>query len=171
MSNTASLAELMKEAARLRDEGHSIVTFSPKVNAFRSKVFPPDHQLSEARLCGTDPPLWRPLLAAQQAHDAGHIVNGHMHHAQSDVWLATLLLPAQVFLPLTRLCRNECGYCTFATPPAAGRRAYMTLEEILSIARAGAAQGCTEALFTLGDAHETRNTAEVSQRQTPQVSA
>jgi len=57
---------------------------------------------------------------------------------------------AQVFIPLTRLCRDACGYCTFAQPPARGRRAYMTLEEVLSVARLGAAQGCCEALFTLG---------------------
>lgn len=55
-----------------------------------------------------------------------------------------------MFLPLTRLCRNSCGYCTFALDPAPGRRAYMTLDEIVAIARTGAAQGCTEALFTLG---------------------
>ncbi|KAK9805644.1 hypothetical protein WJX72_009860 [[Myrmecia] bisecta] len=60
----------------------------------------------------------------------------------------------KVFLPLTRLCRDSCGYCTFALPPSPGRRAYMTLEEILEVARAGAQQGCTEALFTLGDKPE-----------------
>lgn len=47
-------------------------------------------------------------------------------------------------------CPHSCGYCTFATPPAPGRRAYMTLEEVLAVARLGAEQGCTEALFTLG---------------------
>ena len=61
------------------------------------------------------------------------------------------LVPEQVFLPLTRLCRDACGYCTFAQPPVLGRRCYMTLEEVLQVARLGAAQGCTEALFTLGE--------------------
>ena len=56
----------------------------------------------------------------------------------------------KVFLPLTRLCRDTCGYCTFAQSPKPGIRAYMTLEEVLAIAETGAAQGCTEALFTLG---------------------
>lgn len=56
----------------------------------------------------------------------------------------------QVFIPLTRVCRDACGYCTFALPPTSGRRCYMTLAEVLSVARLGAAQGCTEALFTLG---------------------
>lgn len=44
----------------------------------------------------------------------------------------------------------SCGYCTFATPPTPGRRAYMTLDEVLAVARLGAEQGCTEALLTLG---------------------
>ncbi len=57
----------------------------------------------------------------------------------------------QVFLPLTRLCRDACGYCTFAQPPRPGRRCYMTIDEMVDIARAGAAHGCTEALFTLGE--------------------
>ena len=57
----------------------------------------------------------------------------------------------QVFLPLTRLCRDACGYCTFAQPPRAGRRCYMTVDEMVDIARAGAELGCTEALFTLGE--------------------
>ena len=57
----------------------------------------------------------------------------------------------QVFIPLTRLCQDACGYCTFAQPPAPGRRCYMTLQEVLQVARTGAAQGCTEALFTLGE--------------------
>ena len=56
-----------------------------------------------------------------------------------------------MFLPLTRLCRDSCGYCTFAQPPVPGQRAYMLLEEILEVAREGAAHGCTEALFTLGE--------------------
>ncbi len=58
--------------------------------------------------------------------------------------------PPQVFIPLTRLCRDSCGYCTFAQPPAAGRRCYMSIEEVVAVARLGAAQGCCEALFTLG---------------------
>ncbi len=62
----------------------------------------------------------------------------------------------KVFIPLTKLCRDVCHYCTFAHPPRAGARAYLTAEEVLSIARAGAAAGCTEALFTLGDKPELR---------------
>lgn len=46
---------------------------------------------------------------------------------------------------------RSCGYCTFAMPPAPGRRAYMTLDEVMAVARLGAEAGCTEALFTLGE--------------------
>src|SRR5687767_4608105 len=62
----------------------------------------------------------------------------------------------KVFVPLTTLCRDVCGYCTFARPPRRGERAFMSEEEVLEIARAGAAAGCREALFTLGDKPELR---------------
>ena len=62
----------------------------------------------------------------------------------------------KVFIPLTTLCRDVCGYCTFARPPRRGERAFMTEDEVLEVARAGAAAGCREALFTLGDKPEAR---------------
>ena len=62
----------------------------------------------------------------------------------------------KVFVPLTTLCRDVCGYCTFARPPRRGQRAYMGLDEVVEIARAGASAGCHEALFTLGDKPELR---------------
>ncbi|PLS80204.1 MAG: 7,8-didemethyl-8-hydroxy-5-deazariboflavin synthase [Chloroflexi bacterium] len=62
----------------------------------------------------------------------------------------------KVFIPLTQLCRDVCHYCTFAHPPRPGQRAYLTGDEVLAIARAGAAAGCKEALFTLGDKPERR---------------
>ncbi len=62
----------------------------------------------------------------------------------------------KVFIPLTTLCRDVCHYCTFATSPKAGVRAYLTADEVLAIARAGAVTGCQEALFTLGDKPELR---------------
>ena len=62
----------------------------------------------------------------------------------------------KVFIPLTRLCRDVCHYCTFAQPPRRGARAYLTPEEVLAIARRGQAAGCQEALFTLGDKPELR---------------
>jgi FO synthase len=62
----------------------------------------------------------------------------------------------KVFIPLTKLCRDVCHYCTFAAPPRRGERAYMSIEEVLEVARAGRAAGCREALFTLGDKPELR---------------
>ena len=62
----------------------------------------------------------------------------------------------KVFIPLTQLCRDNCGYCTFAGPPRPGERAYLSPEAVLDVARAGAAAGCKEALFTLGDKPEKR---------------
>ena len=62
----------------------------------------------------------------------------------------------KVFIPLTKLCRDVCHYCTFARPPIPGRKAYMTIDEVLEVARAGAEAGCREALFTLGDKPELR---------------
>ncbi len=61
----------------------------------------------------------------------------------------------KVFIPLTQLCRDLCHYCTFSRAKP-GQRAFMTPEEVLAVARAGAAAGCTEALFTLGDKPELR---------------
>ncbi len=62
----------------------------------------------------------------------------------------------KVFIPLTKLCRDRCGYCTFAQPPARLESPYMTSEEVLGVARQGAEQGCHEALFTLGERPELR---------------
>ena len=62
----------------------------------------------------------------------------------------------KVFIPLTQLCRDRCGYCTFAQPPARLAAPYLTSDEVLAIARSGAAAGCHEALFTLGEAPEER---------------
>ena len=62
----------------------------------------------------------------------------------------------KVFIPLTMLCRDKCGYCTFAQPPARLESPYLEPEEVLAIARHGAGQGCHEALFTLGERPELR---------------
>ncbi|WP_345917285.1 bifunctional FO biosynthesis protein CofGH [Gordonia hirsuta] len=66
----------------------------------------------------------------------------------------------KVFIPLTRLCRDRCHYCTFVTVPGklarAGQGAYLELDEVVEIARRGAEIGCKEALFTLGDRPEDR---------------
>jgi FO synthase len=62
----------------------------------------------------------------------------------------------KVFIPLTRLCRDRCGYCTFVTVPGRLDDAYLSPDEVLDIARKGAELGCKEALFTLGDRPEAR---------------
>jgi FO synthase len=82
------------------------------------------------------------LAAACRLRDAGHG--------------ATITYSRKVFIPLTKLCRDVCSYCTFAHPPRKGENAYLTADEVLEIARAGAKAGCTEALFTLGDKPELR---------------
>src|SRR3990172_8669316 len=69
---------------------------------------------------------------------------------------ARISFSRKVFVPLTRLCRDACHYCTFATTPGDLKRAYLTPDEVLGIARAGQAAGCREALFTLGDKPELR---------------
>src|SRR6266849_2581084 len=62
----------------------------------------------------------------------------------------------KVFVPLTMLCRDRCGYCTFAKPPARLESPFLTPEDVVAIARRGAAAGCHEVLFTLGEAPEAR---------------
>ena len=62
----------------------------------------------------------------------------------------------KVFIPLTMLCRDRCGYCTFAKAPARLESPYLTPDEVLAIAQAGRAAGCHEALFTLGERPEER---------------
>jgi FO synthase len=90
--------------------------------------------------------LARPLdelcAEARALRDEGH---GHL-----------VTYSPKVFIPLTKLCRDVCHYCTFAHPPRRGERAYMMIDEVLAVARAGVAAGCREALFTLGDKPEQR---------------
>jgi FO synthase len=62
----------------------------------------------------------------------------------------------KVFIPLTKLCRDVCHYCTFAHPPRRNEQSYLSLDQVIAIARAGQAAGCKEALFTLGDKPELR---------------
>jgi FO synthase len=62
----------------------------------------------------------------------------------------------KVFIPLTHLCRDVCHYCTFAVTPKRVEAPYLSIEQVLDIARRGAAVGCKEALFTLGEKPELR---------------
>src|SRR5260221_9343436 len=82
---------------------------------------------------------------AARVRDAGLVAAGRP---------GTVTYSRKVFIPLTRLCRDRCHYCTFATSPAKVPAPYLSLDEVLAIARAGQALGCKEALFTLGDRPE-----------------
>ena len=68
----------------------------------------------------------------------------------------TVTYSRKVFIPLTHLCRDVCHYCTFAQVPRKVMAPYMSIEEVLEVARNGAAMGCKEALFTLGEKPELR---------------
>ncbi|HEX6499239.1 MAG TPA: bifunctional FO biosynthesis protein CofGH [Micromonosporaceae bacterium] len=87
------------------------------------------------------------LAAAAAVRDAGLVDAGRP---------GVVTYSKKVFIPLTRLCRDRCHYCTFATVPRRLPAPYLDRDEVLAIARAGAAQGCKEALFTLGDRPEDR---------------
>ena len=66
----------------------------------------------------------------------------------------TVTYSRKVFIPLTHLCRDYCGYCTFRSDPKPGMQLYMTPDEVLAVAEAGRRAGCKEALFSLGDQPE-----------------
>jgi FO synthase len=91
--------------------------------------------------------LDRLCVVASRTRDAGLLAAGRP---------GTVTYSRKVFIPLTRLCRDRCHYCTFATTPGRLPAPYLSPDEVLEIARRGAEQGCKEALFTLGDAPEDR---------------
>ncbi|MFL6799133.1 MAG: 5-amino-6-(D-ribitylamino)uracil--L-tyrosine 4-hydroxyphenyl transferase CofH [Xanthobacteraceae bacterium] len=100
----------------------------------------PEQAEALALASGVD--VTRLMAAAASIRDAGH---GNL-----------ISYSRKVFIPLTKLCRDSCHYCTFARPPKRNERAYLSREEVLDIARAGQRAGCHEALFTLGDKPELR---------------
>ncbi|MCO7220259.1 bifunctional FO biosynthesis protein CofGH [Klenkia sp. PcliD-1-E] len=107
--------------------------------------------LLSARGLGEGEPLDRLLTAAGRVRDAGLASAGRP---------GTVTYSRKVFVPLTHLCRDRCHYCTFVTTPgqlrADGKAPFLSPDEVLQIAREGAALGCKEALFTLGDRPEDR---------------
>src|SRR3954470_17023242 len=107
--------------------------------------------LLHARGLGEGEPLDRLLTAASRVRDAGPASAGRP---------GIVSYSRKVFIPLPHLCRARCHYCTFVTTPGqlrkAGKAPYLSPDEVLDIARAGAALGCKEALFTLGDRPEKR---------------
>jgi FO synthase len=107
--------------------------------------------LLHARGLGAGDPLDRLLTAASRVRDAGLASAGRP---------GVVTYSRKVFIPLTHLCRDRCHYCTFVTTPGQlrkdGKAPFLSPDEVLDIARAGAALGCKEALFTLGDRPEDR---------------
>ena len=93
---------------------------------------------------------------ARLAHGAPSVVASYAARLRDTVYGPRITFSKKVFIPLTKLCRDSCGYCTFAHPPRPGESAYLTIDEVLDIARAGDAAGCREALFTLGDKPERK---------------
>ncbi|EKT77300.1 FO synthase [Rhodococcus opacus M213] len=91
--------------------------------------------------------LARLTVAASRVRDAAMASAGRP---------GTVTYSPKVFIPVTRLCRDRCHYCTFATVPHRLSAPYLSMDEIVAIAREGAERGCTEALFTLGDRPEDR---------------
>ncbi len=91
--------------------------------------------------------LDRLLAVASQVRDAGLADAGRP---------GVVTYSRKVFLPLTRLCRDRCHYCTFATAPGRLPSPFLSLDEVVAVARRGAELGCKEALFTLGDRPEDR---------------
>jgi FO synthase len=87
------------------------------------------------------------LDSASRVRDAGLVAAGRP---------GVVTYSRKVFVPLTRLCRDRCHYCTFATVPGRVEAPFLERDEVLAIAREGAAMGCKEALFTLGDRPEER---------------
>ncbi|HYE50716.1 MAG TPA: 5-amino-6-(D-ribitylamino)uracil--L-tyrosine 4-hydroxyphenyl transferase CofH [Azospirillaceae bacterium] len=108
--------------------------------------------IEPSRLAAMDDGALRDALLAA-GHDALMPVAARLRdlgHGRLQSW------SPKVFIPLTQLCRDVCHYCTFSRPPSRGAKAYMTPDEVLAVARAGQAAGCTEALFTLGEKPELR---------------
>jgi FO synthase len=101
----------------------------------------------EILLSATGPALEQLMSTAARVRDQGLADAGRS---------GIITFSKKVFIPLTRLCRDRCHYCTFATTPGRVHAPYMSPDEVLEVARQGAALGCKEALFTLGDAPEER---------------
>jgi FO synthase len=112
---------------------------------------PVDAAETQALLCARGEHLDRLMAVARRTRDAGLLDAGRP---------GVVTYSKKVFIPLTRLCRDRCHYCTFVSTPTQlakrGQEPFMTADEILAIAREGAALGCKEALFTLGDRPEER---------------
>lgn len=98
-------------------------------------------------LSARDEALTQLCASAARVRDAGLLEAGRP---------GIITYSPKVFIPLTRLCRDRCHYCTFATTPNNVSSAYLEIAQVVQIAKEGASAGCLEALFTLGDRPEDR---------------
>lgn len=106
-------------------------------------------------------PAFEDGLSAEDAHALGRELDLATLIARAEALTiaghgTVVTYSKKVFIPLTKLCRDVCHYCTFAHAPREVSAPYLSPDEVLAIARAGKAQGCKEALFTLGDKPELR---------------
>jgi len=97
------------------------------------------------------------VTAVEGLVDASSMELGALASARRDALFGRVATYSpKVFIPLTELCRDRCGYCTFAKAPARLAAPYLSIDEVVAIATRGEAAGCTEALFTLGERPELR---------------
>ena len=169
-------AAVMAQTRKLRDASNPFLLPGIAIKTTATERFPIEQSLLQ-RWSKELAALRRPLglsrglsRRAEGRRDAGLAVSGRRDGGPARARRSTtcsrrraaaaraalVTYSPKVFIPLTTLCRDVCGYCTFARPPRRGERAFLTEDEVLAIARAGAAAGCTEALFTLGDKPELR---------------
>lgn len=111
--------------------------------------------LKGARVCPSAP--ISPEQALALANDDNIPALVALANAQRDIGFPSeITYSRKVFIPLTELCRDVCHYCTFAKAPSRVDNPYLSIDSVLAVARAGAQQGCREALFTLGEKPELR---------------
>ncbi|QJU54062.1 bifunctional FO biosynthesis protein CofGH [Herbiconiux sp. KACC 21604] len=143
---------------RRRTEPQPVVqSFIPNASAIRRALKRADEGVAlnateaETLLHARGDDLDRLLTAASRVRDAGLEAAGRP---------GVITYSRKVFIPLTHLCRDRCHYCTFVETPGGlskqGKAPYLSPDEVLEVARQGAALGCKEALFTLGDRPEDR---------------
>ena len=106
----------------------------------------------DGKTLSVDEATW--LLSARGS--ALELLTGVAARVRDGAFGSAVTYSRKVFIPLTHLCRDSCGYCTFAWPPKGDLPAFLSPEQVLEVARAGQAAGCKEALFTLGDKPELR---------------
>ncbi|GAA2248989.1 bifunctional FO biosynthesis protein CofGH [Herbiconiux moechotypicola] len=142
---------------RKREPQPVVQSFIPNASAIRRALKRADEGVAlnateaETLLHARGDDLERLLTAASRVRDAGLEIAGRP---------GVITYSRKVFIPLTHLCRDRCHYCTFVETPGGlakqGKAPYLSPDEVLAIAREGAALGCKEALFTLGDRPEDR---------------